>query len=100
MKIYFQKGLRRAILSMKANDAEDLVIRNLHVLDAMIILQDIASKGDINKTERKNIILSYLKKDKAFIERLCEIITGVVPDETYGYDMYKLAKRVERLGRV
>lgn len=64
---------------MKANDAEDLVIRNLHVSGAMIILQDIASKGDINKTERKNIILSYLKKDKAFIERLCEIITGLYP---------------------
>lgn len=100
MKIYFQTGLRRAIMSMKAEDVEEFVIRNLPVLDTMVILQDIDSKGDINKTERKNIILSYLKKDKAFIERLCDIMTGAVPDETYGYGMYKLAKRVERLGRV
>ena len=50
MKIYFQTGLRRAIMSMKADDVEELVIRNLHVLAAMIILQDIASKGYINKT--------------------------------------------------
>ncbi len=100
MKIYFQKGLRRAIMSMKADDLEEFIIRNLPVFDTMVILKDIDSKGDINKTERKNIILSYLKKDKAFIERLCDIITGQVPDETYGYGMYKLAKRVERLGRV
>ena len=100
MKIYFQKGLRRAIMSMKADDVEELIIRNLPVLATMVILEDIGSKGDINKTERKNIILSYLKKDKTFIERLCDIMTGQVPDETYGYDMYKLAKRVERLGRV
>lgn len=99
MKINFQKGLRRAIMCMKATDVEDFIIRNLPVLDTMVILEDI-SKGDIKKTERKNIILSYLKKDKAFIERLCDIITEQVPDETYGYDMYKLAKRVERLGRV
>lgn len=99
MKINFQKGLRRAIMCMKATDVEELIIRNLPVLDTMVILEDI-SKGDIKKTERKNIILSYLKKDKAFIERLCDIITEQVPDETYGYDMYKLAKRVERLGRV
>lgn len=100
MKIYFQTGLRRAIMSMKADDLEEFIIRNLPVLDTMVILQDIDSRGDINKTERKNIILSYLKKDKAFIERLFDIITGQVPDETYGYDMYKLAKRVERLGKV
>lgn len=100
MKINFQKGLRRAIMCMKATDVEELIIRNLHVWDTMTILEDISSKGDIKKTERKNIILSYLKKDKAFIERLCDIITEQVPDETYGYDMYKLAKRVERLGRV
>lgn len=99
MKIYFQTGLRRAIMSMKADELEDFVIENLPILETLAILQDI-SKGDIKKTERKNIILSYLKKDKAFIERLCDVITEQVPDETYGYDMYKLAKRVERLGRV
>ena len=100
MKIDCQKGLRRAIMSMKAEDAEELIIRNLPVLDTMVILEDIDSKGDINKRERKNIILSYLKKDKAFIGRICDIMMGQVPEETYGYGMYKLAKRVERLGRV
>lgn len=100
MKIYIQTGLRRAIMSMKADELEDFVIENLPILEALAILQDIGSKRGIKKTERKNIILSYLKKDKAFIERLCDVITEQVPDETYGYDMYKLAKRVERLGRV
>ena len=100
MKIDCQKGLQRAIMSMKADDVEELIIRNLPILDTMVILEDIASKGDINKTERKNIILSYLKKDTAFIQRICDIMLGQVPDETYGYDMYKLARRVERLGIV
>ena len=100
MKIDCQKGLQRAIMSMKADDVEELIIRNLPILDTTVILEDIASKGDINKTERKNIILSYLKKDTAFIQRICDIMLGQVPDETYGYDMYKLARRVERLGIV
>lgn len=100
MKINFQKGLQRAITSMKVDDVEELIIRNLPVLDTMVILEDIGSKGDIKKTERKNIILSYLKKDRAFIDCLCDIIMGQVPEETYGYAMYKLAKRIERLGRV
>ena len=50
MKIDFQKGLQRAIMSMKADDVEELIIRNLPVLATMGILEDI------NKTERKNII--------------------------------------------
>ena len=100
MKIDCQKGLQRAIMCMKADDVEELIIRNLPILDTMVILEDIDSKGDINKAERKNIILSYLKKDKEFIDRICDIMMGQVPDETYGYGMYKLAKRVERLGRV
>ena len=100
MKIDCQKGLQRAIMSMKADDVEELIIRNLPILDTTVILEDIASKGDINKTERKNIILSYLKKDTAFIQRICDIMLGQAPDETYGYDMYKLARRVERLGIV
>ena len=100
MYIDCQKGLRRAIMSMKAEDVEELIIRQLPVSDTTAILEDIDSKGDINKTERKKIILSYLKEDMAFIGRICDIMMGQVPDETYGYDMYKLAKRVERLGTV
>ena len=50
MKIDCQKGLQRAIMSMKADDVEELIIRNLPVLATMGILEDI------NKTERKNII--------------------------------------------